>query len=92
MSCGICGDPLLVPADIDEGGADVPDDVALRCGHRYHWECLLDAGSARCSACGADGRGADGRFLVDVRNEGGLTHGFDMGAELVSTPVHVRAI
>jgi hypothetical protein len=86
--CGICAEPLLIPSGAGEDPAHVPDDVQVRCAgaHHFHWECLIEhAARARgqCPACGQSVLDGAGAFLVDVRNEGGLTPGFDMGRELV---------
>lgn len=86
--CGICAEPLLIPSGAGEGPAHVLDDVQVRCpsAHHFHWECLLEHAVRErmlCPACGESVLDAADAFLVDVRNEGGLTPGFDMGAELV---------
>jgi hypothetical protein len=69
------------------------DDVKVNCGnaHHFHWECLIehvqaggDQGLCPAQGCGRSTLNEHGLFLVDVRNEGGLTEGFDMGHELVS--------
>jgi hypothetical protein len=38
---------------------------------------------ATCVVCGQNVLGPDGRFVVDVRNEGGETKGFDFGVIIV---------
>ncbi|EJD49209.1 ankyrin [Auricularia subglabra TFB-10046 SS5] len=83
MSCAICHEPLTIPnQDGDEGPSTLLDDVELACGDHYHWQCILDHNSSKCAACGTDGLGRDGKFLATVRNEGGVTEDFDLGAEL----------
>ena len=67
-------------------------------GHHAHWTCLIDyAQQARapsvmpaqspilttCPACGENTLNESGRFIVDVRNEGGETKRFDFGEILV---------
>ena len=66
-------------------------------GHHAHWACLIDhvkqlrTGStpisafATCAVCGQNTLDSSGRFIVDVRNEGGETRGFDFGEILVRT-------
>ncbi|KAF9222712.1 hypothetical protein BS17DRAFT_783281 [Gyrodon lividus] len=60
-------------------------------GHHAHWSCLIEhakqiradaPGSgerATCIVCGQNTLDASGRLIVDVRNEGGETKGFDFG-------------
>ncbi|KAH7101928.1 ankyrin [Auriculariales sp. MPI-PUGE-AT-0066] len=74
----------------------VLDDVELECGHHYHWQCVLDYAeengpdAAACAVCaiplyqgvGHGNDGEEGQFLVIVRNEGGETPDFDLGAEI----------
>ncbi|KZV83350.1 hypothetical protein EXIGLDRAFT_656163 [Exidia glandulosa HHB12029] len=80
--CCVCLESLTVPSDSDEGPSEVIDDVELPCRHHYHWQCILDHPSSICSSCGADARNADGKLLVTVRNEGGVSEDYDLGAEL----------
>jgi hypothetical protein len=89
--CGICSESLLIKSGVEEGPSHVIDDVEVRCGnaHHFHWECLLEYAQGggdrgRCPSCKQHTLSTEGRFLVDVRNEGGFTGGFDMGRELVS--------
>jgi len=86
-TCSICTDPLVVTTEPEDGAADdaVLDDVELRCGHHYHWQCILDHAESDtgCAICAtplyeeeASGSSSDGessgRFFVTVRNEGGF--------------------
>jgi hypothetical protein len=89
--CGICFDPLLIPSGDDEGTSEIIDDVELRCGgsHHFHWECILsqaraNGNSSICPLCRRSVLNTQGQFLVDIRNEGGMTAGFDMGELIVS--------
>jgi len=65
-TCKVCSQPLFLdldPDDFDEATASVagdsttvPDDLELRCGCHYHWQCLLDlssqvALSLKCPSC-----------------------------------------
>ncbi|KAH0827408.1 hypothetical protein J3R83DRAFT_4064 [Lanmaoa asiatica] len=61
-------------------------------GHHAHWTCLIDhakqartrgvtspmlvTGGSPCVVCGQNTLDSSGRFVVDVRNEGGETKGF----------------
>jgi hypothetical protein len=86
--CGICREPLLISSDADEGPSEIIDDVELKCSHHFHWECVMtharEAGNvAACPLCGQSVLNDHGRFLVDIRNEGGVTGGFDMGEAIV---------
>ncbi|KAF7558500.1 hypothetical protein G7046_g5670 [Stylonectria norvegica] len=65
--CKVCDEPLVLRLDPDEvvdadtDAADdavetVPDDLELRCGCHFHWQCLLDqstdvALSLKCPSC-----------------------------------------
>ncbi|KAK7416777.1 hypothetical protein QQX98_004969 [Neonectria punicea] len=66
--CRVCEEPLVLPLDpedANEVGADhaagsetVPDDLGLRCGCHFHWQCLLDQSSEmvlslKCPSCNA---------------------------------------
>ncbi|KAL8287032.1 hypothetical protein RQP46_004038 [Phenoliferia psychrophenolica] len=91
--CALCSTPLLIPsASPDAGPSHVPDDVHLACNCHFHWECLTDhyeshptssSSSRSCPSCGGNVLSqADGRFLVNVTNEGGFTGGYDFGEDL----------
>lgn len=79
--CALCSTPLLIPsASGDAGPSHIPDDVHLICDDHFHWECLVhhyeshpssNAAARACPTCGKSVLSRDGRFLVDVRNEGG---------------------
>ncbi|KND88849.1 hypothetical protein TOPH_06373 [Tolypocladium ophioglossoides CBS 100239] len=62
--CKACDEPLVLRVDVDDDedeGATieaqtVPDDLELRCGCHFHWECLMDEASSvalslKCPAC-----------------------------------------
>ncbi|CAM1500865.1 Fc.00g100270.m01.CDS01 [Cosmosporella sp. VM-42] len=63
--CKVCDEPLVLRLDPDENEAGpsgsnatetVPDDLELRCGCHFHWQCLLDessevAISLKCPNC-----------------------------------------
>ena len=59
-TCKLCQDPLAIEIDPEESGDEgqtVPDDLELRCGCHFHWQCLLDqspqvALSLKCPSCG----------------------------------------
>ncbi len=44
--CAECEDPLTLMVDPsesgDEGDDNIPDDLRLRCGCHFHWQCLMD--------------------------------------------------
>ena len=72
----------------------IPDDVTLRCGCHFHWECLIDSYElSKCPNCSASivspaaaqpgtGRTSGVRsrecIIVDLNNEGGLQEGIDI--------------
>jgi len=82
-------------------------------GHHAHWACLIDhvkqlraisggtpiSALATCVVCGQNALDSSRRFIVDVRNEGGETRGFDFGEILEEelflddhpNQVHIRA-
>ncbi|KAJ8516496.1 hypothetical protein ONZ45_g6196 [Pleurotus djamor] len=86
--CAICHEPLLVPSNDDEKPSLLIDDVALRCKHHFHWSCILEYALSspearnRCALCRQSVLNARGQFIVEVRNEGGFTGGFDFGQEI----------
>ncbi|KAM0334005.1 hypothetical protein ACHAQA_001025 [Verticillium albo-atrum] len=60
--CKDCHDPLVLELGPDSDGEEeattVPDDLELRCGCHFHWQCLLDkssevAISLKCPSCQA---------------------------------------
>lgn len=73
----------------------IPDDVLLNCrrsmnlsGHHYHWACLQeldesgqwDRSACPFPTCGGSPVDEQGKLLVTIRNEGGVTENFDLGA------------
>lgn len=93
--CAACDNPLLVQIEPDSDDEDfqqsssqapasiVPDDCALRCGHHFHWDCLLESFiSTLCPVCGTElaSASANGQpqLLIDLKNEGGLQHNHDI--------------
>lgn len=66
-------------------------------GHHAHWTCLVDhaiqtrtrsavpvfPAVTTCAVCGQNVLHSSGRFIVDVRNEGGETKRFDFGVIIV---------
>ena len=95
--CVACQEPLTLR--IDEGGEDegsdppvvrsssdsyVDDDVYLRCGCHFHWQCLLDASYelTSCPSCKANIMNTDSsgnqQLLCDLKNEGGPQEGLDI--------------
>lgn len=64
-------------------------------GHHAHWSCLIEHAKqikadtsdsvrrATCMVCGQNTLDASGRLIVDVKNEGGETKGFDFGEIIV---------
>ncbi|KAK4695744.1 hypothetical protein P7C70_g8495, partial [Phenoliferia sp. Uapishka_3] len=87
-SCALCAEPLLIPSQDSTGPSTIPDDVHLVCNCHFHWDCItehfeeLPSSSRSCPACKSSVLSRDGRFLVDVRNEGGYTAGYDLGDDL----------
>ncbi|KAK2609350.1 hypothetical protein QQS21_002131 [Conoideocrella luteorostrata] len=60
--CKACEEPLVIRLDDDADDAStevavtVPDDLELRCGCHFHWECLMDEASSvaltlKCPSC-----------------------------------------
>ncbi|ORY74355.1 hypothetical protein BCR37DRAFT_384467 [Protomyces lactucae-debilis] len=90
-SCIICNEPLLIQLDVEDVEEGEPgyiyDDVELPCRHHIHYECAREAydesdGSvSQCPFC-SQPLLIQGKFLVTVRNEGGVTEQFDLGADL----------
>ena len=82
--------------DTDSGQpSTVPDDVLLHCrrselmlGHHFHWACLQELSEANSwdrricpfPGCGGNPLNQQGKLLVTVRYEGGITENFDLGA------------
>lgn len=62
----------------------IPDDVELRCGCHFHWECFLDGYTiTQCPNCGGDVSSLSAttgrqQVLCTVRNEGGVQRDFDI--------------
>jgi len=96
-NCSICHESLLITAvpspnenssDSEQQLSSFIDDILLRCGHHFHWSCIIEYGVSsldargKCALCGANVLNEQGRLIVDVRNEGGLTQGFDLGSEI----------
>ncbi|KAM0272230.1 hypothetical protein ACHAQH_008772 [Verticillium albo-atrum] len=59
-NCKECNDPLVLELGPDSDGEEeattVPDDLELRCGCHFHWQCLLDKSSElsislKCPSC-----------------------------------------
>ena len=87
--CAICHESLILPSNDDPlTPSFIIDDVQLRCNHHFHWSCILEYASSsedareRCSLCRANVLDRNGNFIVNVRNEGGFTGGFDFGNEI----------
>jgi hypothetical protein len=96
-NCSICSEPLVILSAVasdDTDEQEILDDVLLRCGDHFHWECItshyMEAGDKNtCPSCAQLVTDEQGRLLVNVTNEGGVTNGFDLGAEIVRrTLVH----
>jgi hypothetical protein len=89
--CIICNDPLLIQLDvedIEEGSSGfIYDDVELLCHHHLHYDCAreaYDAASSNITQCPSCSHPlmTSGKFIVTVRNEGGVTENFDLGSDL----------
>jgi len=87
--CAFCYERLLIPPrEGEDGPSSFIDDVKLLCGHHFHWTCFEDYDNAsptnrsRCPICRDSTLNANGDLIVDVRNEGGFTGGFDLGRDL----------
>ncbi|KAH7919733.1 ankyrin [Leucogyrophana mollusca] len=91
-TCAICLESLHLPSNDDEGPSYIIDDVKLHCGppesrgrgHHFHWSCIVEwvkegGDRSRCPLCRQNTLNQAGEFIVDVRNEGGFTGGFDLG-------------
>ncbi|EGN99862.1 hypothetical protein SERLA73DRAFT_180111 [Serpula lacrymans var. lacrymans S7.3] len=94
-NCAICLESLHIPSNDDEGPSQIIDDVELHCGppgsgasgHHFHWSCIMEwaktgGDKSRCPLCRQNTLDRNGRFIVDVRNEGGFTGGMDLGEEI----------
>ena len=88
-ACASCHDPLLLQVEPDsefeedEEITDIPDDVELRCGCHYHWECFLEAYTiTECPNCqktiSSMSSSGQQQVLCTVRNEGGEQKDFDI--------------
>ena len=96
-TCAVCEKPLtlLVEEDYDGEPPDIPvadssdssyidDDVTLRCGCHFHWQCLLDTSYelTSCPNCKANISTTDThenlQILCDLKNEGGLQESLDI--------------
>jgi len=89
-TCAICDEPLLVP-DTDSPKSTTTfflDDVELNCHHHFRWSCFADydreapTNRSSCPACGSPTLSSSGLLIVTIRNEGGVTENFNLGAEL----------
>ncbi|KAK5990975.1 hypothetical protein PT974_09250 [Cladobotryum mycophilum] len=95
--CEACDEPLVVeidnePDDSEIETSQVPDDLKLRCGCHYHWQCLMDEASTlcispKCPNCntfistnegGSSTASTTTVILVDYTNEGGLQQNLDI--------------
>ncbi|KAH6667011.1 hypothetical protein F5X68DRAFT_225271 [Plectosphaerella plurivora] len=86
--CRICNDHLLleVENDSDDEGETtqkVPDDLSLRCGCHYHWQCFIDqaadmAISLKCPSCQATLQNGQPAILARYVNEGGIEDNLDI--------------
>jgi len=84
-NCSICHESLLITAvpspnensseSDSEQLSSFIDDILLRCGHHFHWSCIIEYGVSspnargKCALCGANVLNDQGRLIVDVRNE-----------------------
>lgn len=108
-TCVVCEKPLILPIDEngDDSDSDLPvagssnasyvdDDVHLRCGCHFHWQCLLDTcyEVTSCPHCKAYLTDADGngnqKLLCDLKNEGGLQKALDI-LPLLTEESYLRA-
>ncbi|KAL6301334.1 hypothetical protein BKA93DRAFT_797774 [Sparassis latifolia] len=102
-NCGICLENLHVPSRNEVGTSYIIDDVQLHCGppdsgpgpHHFHWICLLewaksDGDWSRCPLCRQNTLDRNGTFVVEVRNEGGVTGGVDMG-DVIDEEIYMDA-
>ncbi|KAJ4371263.1 hypothetical protein N0V83_004480 [Neocucurbitaria cava] len=86
--CAICHEPLLVPSSNDDKLSFIIDDVEFRCKHHFHWACILEYATSsndarnRCALCRQSVLDSRGKFIVYVRNEGGVTGGINFGEEI----------
>ncbi|TDL20333.1 hypothetical protein BD410DRAFT_378605 [Rickenella mellea] len=87
--CAICLERLVIPNSEEEGASYIIDDVQLLCqdgkpGHHFHWSCLQefdqnDWDRQACPYCRGNPLTNDGHLIAIVKNEGGVTGGFDIG-------------
>ncbi|KAF9232739.1 hypothetical protein BU15DRAFT_90584 [Melanogaster broomeanus] len=98
-TCMVCHQSLRITTEPEEGPSTIEDDVELYCGppgsgpsgHHAHWSCLIDyARRIRASPSPGNTLDASGRLIVDVRNEGGETKGFDFG-EIIDEEIFLEA-
>ncbi|MCJ1397900.1 hypothetical protein MMC11_001096 [Xylographa trunciseda] len=74
----------------------VPDDVELKCGCHFHWQCLLDAYQiTQCPNCSQNiatlsDSGEDEQILCNLRNEGGYQESLDI-LPLLAEESYLRA-
>ena len=102
--CGICSEYLHIPSSDEQDAPYVIDDVELHCGppgspasgHHFHWGCITEwaksGGDKRyCPLCRRNTLDENGRFIADVRNEGGSSEGIDLGENIVRiVPILLR--
>lgn len=93
--CILCQQSLRIQID-DEDSVEVDlstttyiyDDVELPCHHHIHYDCARDLYDqsihpiTTCPHCSHSLLTPAGQLLVTVRNEGGTTDHFDLGADL----------
>ncbi|EME42173.1 hypothetical protein DOTSEDRAFT_133182 [Dothistroma septosporum NZE10] len=91
--------------EMGSGGSSsqtVPDDVHLKCGDHFHWECLLEAYELdKCPTCARDitsapaagsssAAASNPQILVNMNNEGGLQEQLDI-FPLLQEEAYLRA-
>lgn len=88
--CAICYERLVIPSTENEGPSYVIDDVQLLCqgrnqpGHHFHWSCLQEYDEngwdrRACPLCRGNPLNGQDQLIAIVRNEGGVSSGFDIG-------------
>lgn len=77
QECKSCHEPLFIEIEADSDGEEskapvvserIPDDVQVKCGCHFHWECFLEAYNiTQCPECSEDisSLSADGQQQVN---------------------------